>query len=760
MSASTRRYDIDWLRVIAIGLLLIYHIGIVFQPWGVFIGFLQSDKPLESIWIPMSMLNVWRIPLLFFVSGMGVGFAIQKRNWKQLMLERTRRIFLPFLFGVFFIVPMHIFIWQKYYSQDITYIPSPGHLWFLVNIFIYVILLSPVFFYLKMHEKGKCNRWIKTLFSNPLGLLLITGSFVLEAMVVNPDSFELYVMTLHGFLLGILAFFFGFIIVYSGSIFWQTVCKWRWLFLSFAMILFSIRLTEFELKAPNYLIAIESNAWIFAIFGLAYRYLNHPSKALQYLNKGVYPIYILHMIFLYLGSFLILPLGWPTFVKFLAIAVFTGIGCFAMYDLIIKRIPFIRPLFGLRSTNKTMQASPKRGSKRKHTGFILKKAIIIFLALSALNVSCQFSSSGQYRYRPPDKTYDGLNVGSLQEANIDTRLIEKAVDDIEGGRFGEVHSMLIFRNDRLVLEEYFEGHDYQWDAPYHFGEWINWDMNSLHHMQSVTKSVTSTCIGIAVKEGFIESVQQSIFDYLPEHQDLKKDGKDKITIEHLLTMTSGLQWNEWNAPLSSQENDIIGIWFSGEDPITYYLERPLVNQPGTRFAYSGGGIIVLGEIVRNATNMSIDEFSGKYLFEPLGIDSFDWWNRFENGVFEAAGCLRITPRSMVKIGITFLDGGTWKGNRIVSEQWVEKSAVSFPCNNDIRIPGEDLGKTGYGYTWWTKQFSNSGRDISMFLGNGWGGQKIIVIPDLKTVIVFTGGSFTSKVNQFNILKKYVIPAIK
>ena len=92
MLSTNRRYDIDWLRVITIGLLLIYHIAIVFQPWGVFIGFIQSDRSLESLWIPMTMLNVWRIPLLFFVSGMGVCFAIRKRNWKQLLLERTQRI--------------------------------------------------------------------------------------------------------------------------------------------------------------------------------------------------------------------------------------------------------------------------------------------------------------------------------------------------------------------------------------------------------------------------------------------------------------------------------------------------------------------------------------------------------------------------------------------------------------------------------------------------------------------------------------------
>lgn len=87
MLTTNRRYDIDWLRVIAIGLLLIYHIAIGFQPWGVLIGFIQNNESLESTWIPMSMLNVWRIPLLFFVSGMGVCFAIRKRNWKQLLLE-------------------------------------------------------------------------------------------------------------------------------------------------------------------------------------------------------------------------------------------------------------------------------------------------------------------------------------------------------------------------------------------------------------------------------------------------------------------------------------------------------------------------------------------------------------------------------------------------------------------------------------------------------------------------------------------------
>ena len=106
MSTAIRRYDIDWVRVIAIGLLLLYHVAIAFQSWGVMIGFIATKKPWASLWIPMTMLNVWRIPLLFFVSGMGVYFAIQNRNWKQLLQERASRILLPLVFGMLAIVPI------------------------------------------------------------------------------------------------------------------------------------------------------------------------------------------------------------------------------------------------------------------------------------------------------------------------------------------------------------------------------------------------------------------------------------------------------------------------------------------------------------------------------------------------------------------------------------------------------------------------------------------------------------------------------
>lgn len=348
MSTLNRRYDIDWIRVIAIGLLLLYHIAVGFQPWGIMIGFITANKSWESLWIPMTMLNVWRIPLLFFVSGMGVYFAIRNRDWKQLLLERARRILLPFVIGFFLIVPLHVYIWQSYYQFDPTYWANPGHLWFLGNIFVYVVVLSPIFFYLKRNGKGAVAKFIKRILRTPLGLIPVMAMFIVEALIVDPRPYEMYAMTWHGFYLGLLSFFFGFCFVLAGQPFWGMILKWRWLFLTAAMALFTVRLFYFNSLAPNYLISIESNCWIIAVFAFGHKYLDRPSKALRYLSEAAYPVYIVHMIVLYLGSMLLFPLDMAPPLQFVFLLAFTGMGCFMLYELVIRRVNFLRPLFGLK----------------------------------------------------------------------------------------------------------------------------------------------------------------------------------------------------------------------------------------------------------------------------------------------------------------------------------------------------------------------------------------------------------------------------
>ncbi|WP_452226832.1 acyltransferase family protein [Lacinutrix cladophorae] len=345
---TERRYDIDWLRVIAIGLLLIYHIAIIFQPWAMFIGFIRSENVLEGLWKPMIMLNVWRIPLLFFVSGMGLYFAMKKRNWKQLLIERSKRILLPFVFGILAITPIHFLLFQEHYNIPLSYFPHMGHLWFLGNIFVYVVVLSPVFFYLKKNENGKFKNVISKVMAYAIGPLSISAFFIIEISVVKPQLFEMYAKTWHGFFIGFLAFFFGFLFVYSGTTFWKTVSKWKWLYIALATILFVIRFTGFESISNMYITTVESNAWILGVFGMGYSYLNKPSALLNYLSAAVYPVYIIHMFVLYAGALLILPLELHPMLKFIGITVFTFIVCFLIYEFILKRVTILRPLFGLK----------------------------------------------------------------------------------------------------------------------------------------------------------------------------------------------------------------------------------------------------------------------------------------------------------------------------------------------------------------------------------------------------------------------------
>lgn len=345
---SERRYDIDWLRVITIGLLLIYHIAIIFQPWAMFIAFIRSNEFLEGLWKPMTMLNVWRIPILFYVSGMGLYFAMRKRNWKELLLERSKRILLPLLFGIIAITPLHMFLFQKYYNLPLSYYSHLGHLWFLGNIFIYVVVLLPVLLYLKKNENNKLKKGLSKLMENPFGPMIIIIFFIIEVVLVKPQLFALYAQTWHGFFIGLLAFFFGFVFVYIGKTFWKTILKWRWLYTGLATVLFGFRYFAFATEAPGYLTAIESNFWIFGFFGLVHKYLNKPSKILAYLSKAAYPVYIIHMFVLYGGATLILPLNLPVFVKFLTIIIFTFLGCYTLYEFLIRRITLLKPLFGLK----------------------------------------------------------------------------------------------------------------------------------------------------------------------------------------------------------------------------------------------------------------------------------------------------------------------------------------------------------------------------------------------------------------------------
>jgi len=349
METKIRRYDIDWLRVIAIAILLVFHIMIMFQSYARYIRFIQSPALLEILLIPLSLFSVMRIPLLFFVSGMGVAFSLQRRTWLQLLGERSVRILVPLLFGSFAIVPIHKFIYAKYYSEEFIYTPDAGHLWFLINILMYVLWFLALFYFHKQIQNWKALDFLRRLIEkHPLSIYLLAIPYMLQALTIPADvPYSLYFDSRVGLLLGMVAFLLGYTFIALGETVWKAVAKIKYYCLGLAFVMFLNRFIILENNSPHIITSIESISWVFGIFGLGYAYLNKPSKLLSYLSQAAYPFYILHMIFLYLGAYIIFPLRINVWLSLLFIIVFTFVGCLISYE-ILKRIFFLRPLFGMK----------------------------------------------------------------------------------------------------------------------------------------------------------------------------------------------------------------------------------------------------------------------------------------------------------------------------------------------------------------------------------------------------------------------------
>ncbi|MEN7973562.1 MAG: acyltransferase, partial [Verrucomicrobiota bacterium] len=315
-----RRHDVDWLRVMAMGLLIVYHIMISFQPWGHKILFIQNGVSMERAWMIMEMINVWRIPILFMVSGMGVRFAMERRNWRQMLKDRTVRILVPLAFGVFFICPITVFFGLKYYENKLVYFPNTGHLWFLANIYLYVLILLPVLAYLRNHPNNRFLRLLSKLFRRPIALFLTALPLMIEAWIVNPENFPSYAKTAHGFWIGLAAFFTGFVFISLKDVFWKAAKGVRHSALALALLLYLLRMLVFRADGePNALIAFESMCWMLAILGYGSLHLNKPSKKLAYLSQAVYPVYIIHMPVQTAISYFLLPLPLPATLKLAAL---------------------------------------------------------------------------------------------------------------------------------------------------------------------------------------------------------------------------------------------------------------------------------------------------------------------------------------------------------------------------------------------------------------------------------------------------------
>lgn len=343
-----RRYDIDWIRVIVLGLLIVYHAWCSFMPFAKEIYMPQNKDFLMTIGIPMSLINIWRIPLLFMISGMGMFFAMQRRSWKEMIKDRNKRIGAPMVFGLLFIGPLVLFLSMLFYKDEIAWYPHLTHLWFLLNVFVYFYLLLPITTILKNKPNGFLKKILKSVLSFRLGIYVFSLPFLLEALVVNPQNYPSYANSLHGWALGIVCFSCGYIFVSLKDIFWNCLNRVKSISFFVAISLYLYRLLMMELWAPNVLIAFESFNWMISILGFSARYLNQPSRALKYLSAAVYPVYIVHMPIQYFFCLYILPLSISALTKFILIVFFVFGVSFIIYDFMIKRVNWLRPLFGMK----------------------------------------------------------------------------------------------------------------------------------------------------------------------------------------------------------------------------------------------------------------------------------------------------------------------------------------------------------------------------------------------------------------------------
>ena len=343
-----------------------------------------------------------------------------------------------------------------------------------------------------------------------------------------------------------------------------------------------------------------------------------------------------------------------------------------------------------------------------------------------------------YQYEVPAKTDDDWKISSLKDEGIDPGKIKELMLNILNGNIQDIHSVLIIKNGKLVLEDYFYGYA----------------RHKTHHMMSVTKSITSILIGIGKDQEKIPSIDKKIYEFFPSYKDISwNDLKNEIRLKHVLTMTAGLDWNAWEYP-STDPRDSTNAMTQSDDWIKFVLMRKARDTPGKNFVYSNGLTMLLGEILRNTTGVSADKFAEEYLFGPLGISDFSW-QKLPDGTIITAWGLKLRPRDMAKIGYMMLKSGKWKGKEIVSSTWVRESTKAH-VEEDI------LFGSGYGYQWWRGRAFINSKNIETFYAAGKGGQYIFVCPALDLVTIFTSDSANDEMGEYRpqiIMVNYIIPAM-
>jgi CubicO group peptidase (beta-lactamase class C family) len=333
---------------------------------------------------------------------------------------------------------------------------------------------------------------------------------------------------------------------------------------------------------------------------------------------------------------------------------------------------------------------------------------------------------------PPYWPTDGWRYSTPEEQGMDNDTLNAMMDLIEEEEY-PIHSILVIRNGYAVYERY--PHEYY--PPGH-----------LKLLHSVTKSFTSTLIGIAIEQGLLSGVNETVLSFFPEYDIANPDPrKDSMTIEDLLTMTSGIEWDERSLPYEYGSGNSQMEMMESPDSVQYVLDLPMSHTPGEHWVYSAGASILLGAIVQQVANQTAEEFAEEYLFEPLGY-GFSSWLEVSGGWCNAPSGLYLTTRDIAKLGFLYLNNGTWNGTQILPSDYISNAIEPIEIRNDF---GSEFD---YGWHWWIRA------DLGIYYAWGRHGQKIMVAPEHDLVVAFTAHVPDEEYDpEFDLFRDYILQSI-
>lgn len=323
-------------------------------------------------------------------------------------------------------------------------------------------------------------------------------------------------------------------------------------------------------------------------------------------------------------------------------------------------------------------------------------------------------------------------------AGLDAVMLDNLASRIGNNDLGNVSSLLIIKDGKLAYEKYFRG----------------MNANKLHLNYSVTKSISSLAIGTLIYDREITDLNVPVLSFYPEYPLVTLSNPDRrkqdITLGLTLQMRAGLEWDELGLPYNSSANPAVEI-VGTPDWIKYVLDKPLLTEPGSRFAYNSGCTMLLSGVIRQLTGRTASDYAKEKLLDPLQISYYEW-KEGPNDISNTGFGISLRPRDMAKIGQLMLNGGTWEGQRLFSNRWVAASFESYTRFQE---------GYGYGYQWWNKTFTINGEEKIIPYAHGYGDQLIYIVRELNMIVVLTGENYNGEKSfEEEILQDFVIPAVR